>query len=395
MKELSKIASSVVASSTIAVDTLAKQLRAEGKDVISFGPGEPDFDTPEHISKAGMDAISRGETKYTPATGLMALRQAIAKRLELDMGVTYAPTDIVVSSGAKHNVYLTIQALVNPGDEVIVPAPYWVTYCEVVKMAGGVPVVVSAEEEQGFKITPDQLRAAITDKTKLFLINNPSNPTGMVYTEAELRALAAVCVEHDLYIMADEIYYHLVYDGEFVSVAALGDAVKERTVVVNGVSKGYAMTGWRIGYSASNPQIAKVMGNYVSHSTSGPATMSQIASIEALTADQSSVYEMKAEFLKRRDYMCERIAEMDGVSCIIPQGAFYVMMRIDALIGRTLGGKLIESGDGFAMALLEQALVAVVPCSGFGAPSFVRLSYATSMEQIAEGLDRLEVFLKE
>ena len=394
MKQLSKIAAAVQASSTIAVDTLAKQLKAEGKDIISFGPGEPDFDTPENIKAAGMDAIARGETKYTPAAGLLSLRKAIAARLEADMGVVYAPTDIVVASGAKHNVYLTLQALVDPGDEVIVPAPYWVTYTEAVKMAGGVPVIVSAEEQQGFKITAAQLAAAITDKTKLLLLNNPSNPTGMVYTKAELQALCDVCVAHDLYIMADEIYYHLVYEGEFVSVASLGDAVKERTVLVNGVSKSYAMTGWRIGYTASNPQIAKVMGNYVSHSTSSPATMSQFAAIEALSGDQSSVFEMRAEFKKRRDYICQRVAEIDGVSCIIPQGAFYIMMRIEALIGRTLGGKLIENDDDFAMAFLEQAQVAVVPCSGFGAPNFVRLSYATSMENIAAGMDRLEKFLE-
>jgi len=394
MKELSRIASVVQASSTLAVDALAKQLKAEGKDVISFGPGEPDFDTPENIKQACVDALARGETKYTPAAGLLSLRQAIAKRLEMDMGVTYAPTDIVVASGAKHNVYLTLQALVNPGDEVIVPAPYWVTYYEAVKMVGGVPVIVYAGEEQDFKITPQQLKDAITDKTKLFLINNPSNPTGMVYSEAELRALCEVCVEHDLYIMSDEIYYHLVYEGSFVSVASLGEAVKERTILVNGVSKSYAMTGWRIGYTASNPQIAKVMANYVSHSTSAPATMCQIASIEALAGDQSSVFRMKDEFLKRRDYICQRVAAIDGVSCIRPQGAFYIMMSIEALIGKTLGGKLIENGDDFAMAFLEQSQVAVVPCSGFGIPNFVRLSYATSMENIAEGMDRLEKFLK-
>ncbi|MCL2569070.1 MAG: pyridoxal phosphate-dependent aminotransferase [Oscillospiraceae bacterium] len=394
MKELSRIASAVEASPTLAVDALAKQLIEEGKNVISFGVGEPDFDTPEHIKQVAVKAIAAGKTKYTPAAGLMPLREAIAKRLELDMGVKYAPTDIVVASGAKHNVYLTLQALINPGDEVIVPAPYWVTYCEAVKMAGGVPVVIETGEAQDFKVTPDQLRAAITDKTKLFLINNPSNPTGMLYTKEELEAVAAVCVEHDLYILSDEIYYHLVYEGTFVSVASLGEAVKERTILVNGVSKGYAMTGWRIGYTASNPKIAKVMANYVSHSTSAPATMSQIASVEALTADQGTVYAMVAEFKKRRDYICERINAMDGVSCRIPQGAFYVMMNIEALIGKTLGGKLIETGDDFATAFLEQYQVATVPGRGFGAPNFVRLSYATSMENIAEGMNRLEQFLK-
>ncbi|MCL2841878.1 MAG: pyridoxal phosphate-dependent aminotransferase [Oscillospiraceae bacterium] len=394
MKKLSNIASNVVASSTLAVDSLAKEMRAAGKDVIGFGAGEPDFDTPEHIKQIGIHAIETGRTKYTPAAGMMELRRAIADRLQADMGVHYEPTQIVVASGAKHNVYLTLRALINSGDEVIIPAPYWVTYLEAVKMAGGTPVVVSAGEEQDFKITPQQLQAAVTDNTKLFLLNNPSNPTGMVYSEAELRELCDVCVEHDLYIMADEIYYHLVYDGIFTSVAALGERVKERTILVNGVSKSYAMTGWRIGYTASSPEIAKVMTNYVSHSTSSPATMSQIAAIEALSGPQGSVFEMKEAFEERRDYMCKRINAMDGVSCLVPQGAFYVMMNLTGLLGKTLGGREITDGDSFAMVFLDTAQVAVVPCSGFGTPNFVRLSYASSIENIKAGMDRLETFLK-
>jgi len=394
MKELSNIAQAVIASSTLAVDALAKQLKAEGKNVIGFGPGEPDFDTPEPIKERAIGAITAGETKYTPAAGIMPLRKAIAKRLEADCGVTYDPSQIVVASGAKHSVYLTLRALINPGDEVIVPAPYWVTYLEATKMMGGVPVVIQTGEAEGFKITPEQLQSAITPKTKLFLLNNPSNPTGMVYTKDELRALCDVCVANDLYIMADEIYYHLVYDGAFFSAASLSEEIKERTILINGVSKSYAMTGWRIGYSASNPVIAKVITNFVSHSTGAPATMSQIAAVEALEGDQSSVYEMKEAFKARRDYICVRINAMDGVSCLVPQGAFYVMMNLEALLGKTLGGKVIENGDDFAMAFLDKAEVAVVPCSGFGIPNFVRLSYATSMENIKEGMDRLEVFLK-
>ena len=394
MKELSRLASNVVASSTLAIDALAKQMKAEGKDVIGFGPGEPDFDTPEPIKEAGIHAIRTGETKYTPAAGLMSLRKAVAARLQTDLGVTYDPMQIVIASGAKTNVYLTLRALINPGDEVIIPAPYWVTYFEAVKMAGGVPVVISAGEDQGFRIMPRQLEEAITEKTKLFLLNNPSNPTGMVYSEGELRDLCNICVAHDIYIMADEIYYHLVYDGTFVSVPSLSEEIKERTILINGVSKSYSMTGWRIGYSASNPQIAKVMANYVSHTTAGPATMSQFAAIEALSGDQSSVYVMKQAFLERRDYICQRINAMDGVSCLVPRGAFYIMVNLEGVIGRTIGGKLIESGDDFAMAFLDQAEVAVVPCSGFGVPNFVRLSYATSMENIKEGMDRLEKFLK-
>jgi len=395
MKELSNLAQAVVASSTLAVDALAKQLKAEGKNVIGFGPGEPDFDTPEPIKEKSIAAIRAGETKYAPAAGILPLRKAIASRLEKDCGVSYDPSQIVVASGAKHSVYLVLRALINPGDEVIIPAPYWVTYLEATKMVGGIPVIVNAGETQGFKITPAELEAAITPKTKLFLLNNPSNPTGALYTKEELRALCEVCVKHDLYIMADEIYYHLVYEGEFFSVAALSEEIKERTILINGVSKSYAMTGWRVGYSASNSTIAKVISNFVSHSTGSPATMAQIAAVEALAGDQSSVYEMKEAFQKRRDYICARINSINGVSCLVPQGAFYVMMNLEALIGRTLGEKVIENGDDFAMAFLNKAEVAVVPGSGFGAPNFVRLSYATSMEHIAEGMDRLKKFLNE
>ena len=389
MKSLSKIASSVVASSTLAVDALAKQLKAEGKDVVGFGPGEPDFDTPENIKQAAIQALAAGETKYTPASGILPLKKAICSRLEADCGVTYEPSQIVVASGAKHSVYLSFSALLNPGDEVILPAPYWVTYFESIKMVGGVPIVVHALEEQNFKITPAQLEAAISDKTKIFLLNNPSNPTGMVYTKEELRALCDVCVKHDLYILADEIYYHLVYDGEFTSIAALGEQVKERTILIHGVSKSYSMTGWRIGYTASSPEIAKVMANFVSHSTGNPTTMAQFAAIEALTGDQSSVFEMKKAFVERRDYICKRINAIDGVSCLVPEGAFYVMLNVEELIGRKIGESVINNGDDFAMAFLNEKQVAVVPGSGFGAPNFVRLSYATSMENIKKGIDRL------
>ena len=393
MKPLSHIASSVVASSTLAVDALAKQLKAEGKDVVGFGSGEPDFDTPEHIKQAAINALQAGETKYTPASGMLSLKKAVCHRLQEDCGLTYDPSQIIVAAGAKHSVYLSLRTLVNPGDEVIIPAPYWVTYYEVCKMVGGVPVVVDATEEQNFKITPAQLEAAITDKTKLFLLNNPSNPTGVVYSKEELSALCAVCVKHDLYIVADEIYYHLVYNGQFHSVASLGEEVRARTILIHGVSKSYSMTGWRIGYTAASPEITKVMGNFVSHSTGNPTTMAQFATVEALAGDQSSVHEMKKAFVERRDYLCKRINAIDGVSCLVPDGAFYVMMNVTAQFGRTLGGKLIENADDFAMSFLNTKQVAVVPGAGFGAPDFVRLSYASSMEQIEKGMDRLEEFL--
>lgn len=396
MKPVSKVAEAVRASTTLAVDSLAKQMKADGLDVVGFGTGEPDFNTPDNINMAGIKAICDGKTKYTPAAGIIPLRKAIAQRLKDDCGLDYDYTQIVVASGAKHSVYIALAAITNPGDEIIIPAPFWVSYYEMVRMTGGTPVIVEAGEEQGFKITAQQLEAAITGKTKCLMLNNPSNPTGMIYSADELRALADVCVKHDLYILADEIYYQLIYDGvEFTSIASLGEEVKERTLLVNGVSKSYAMTGWRVGYCAANKTIAKIMSNYLSHSTGAPSTISQWASVEALTGPQDGIEAMRKAFLERRDYIVRRINEIPGVSCIVPNGAFYVMMNIEKLVGKTLGGKLIENDDDFAVALLEKALVAVVPCSGFGMKNFVRWSYAASMENIQKGLDRLEKFVTE
>lgn len=396
MKPVSKIAEAVRASTTLAVDSLAKQMKADGLDVVGFGTGEPDFNTPDNINMAGIRAICDGKTKYTPAAGIIPLRKAIAQRLKEDCGVDYDYTQIVVASGAKHSVYIALAAITNPGDEIIIPAPFWVSYYEMVRMVGGTPVIVEAGEEQNFKITAQQLEAAITDKTKCLMLNNPSNPTGMIYSAEELRAIADVCVKHDLYILADEIYYQLIYDGiEFTSIASLGDEVKERTLLINGVSKSYAMTGWRVGYCAANKTLAKIMSNFLSHSTGAPSTISQWASVEALTGPQEGIEAMRLAFLERRDYIVKRINSIPGVSCIVPNGAFYVMMNIEQLIGKTLGGKLIENDDDFAVALLEKALVAVVPCSGFGMKNFVRWSYAASMENIEKGLDRLEKFVTE
>ena len=388
MKPVSKIAEAVRASTTLAVDSLAKQMKADGLDVVGFGTGEPDFNTPDNINMAGIKAICDGKTKYTPAAGIIPLRKAIAQRLKEDCGVDYDYTQIVVASGAKHSVYIALAAITNPGDEIIIPAPFWVSYYEMVRMVGGTPVIVEAGEEQD--------EAAITDKTKCLMLNNPSNPTGMIYSKDELSAIADVCVKHDLYILADEIYYQLIYDGiEFTSIASLGEEVKERTLLINGVSKSYAMTGWRVGYCAANKTLAKIMSNFLSHSTGAPSTISQWASVEALTGPQEGIEAMRLAFLERRDYIVKRINSIPGVSCIKPNGAFYVMMNIEKLVGKTLGGKLIENDDDFAVALLEKALVAVVPCSGFGMKNFVRWSYAASMENIEKGLDRLEKFVTE
>lgn len=394
MKAVSKIAEGVHASTTLAVDSLAKQMKEDGYDVIRFGTGEPDFNTPDNINMAAIAAICDGKTKYTPAAGIPALRKAIAKQLQDDCGLSYDYTQIVVASGAKHSVYIALAAITNPGDEIIIPAPFWVSYYEMVKMTGGVPVIVTAGEESGFKVTASQIEAAITDKTKCLMLNNPSNPTGMIYSKDELKSIAEVCVKHDLYILADEIYYKLIYDGiEFTSIASLGDEVKERCLLINGVSKSYAMTGWRIGYCAANKQLAKIMSNYLSHSTGAPSTISQWAAVEAINGPQQSCEEMRKAFEERRDYIVQRMNSIPGVSCIKPNGAFYVMMNIEKLIGRTLGGKLITNDDDFAVAFLESVYVATVPCSGFGMKNFIRWSYAASMDNIKEALDRLEKFL--
>lgn len=394
VKAVSKIAEGVHASTTLAVDSLAKQMKEDGYDVIRFGTGEPDFNTPDNINMAAIAAICDGKTKYTPAAGIPALRKAIAKQLQDDCGLSYDYTQIVVASGAKHSVYIALAAITNPGDEIIIPAPFWVSYYEMVKMTGGVPVIVTAGEESGFKVTASQIEAAITDKTKCLMLNNPSNPTGMIYSKDELKSIAEVCVKHDLYILADEIYYKLIYDGiEFTSIASLGDEVKERCLLINGVSKSYAMTGWRIGYCAANKQLAKIMSNYLSHSTGAPSTISQWAAVEAINGPQQSCEEMRKAFEERRDYIVQRMNSIPGVSCIKPNGAFYVMMNIEKLIGRTLGGKLITNDDDFAVAFLESAYVATVPCSGFGMNNFIRWSYAASMDNIKEALDRLEKFL--
>ena len=395
MKELSKIALAIQPSTTLAIDSMFKQMKAEGQDVVGFGAGEPDFPTPDYIKEAGIEAIRNNDTKYTPSVGTVEVRKALSQRLKEDCGIEYQPAEIAVSNGAKTCVYASLRALVNPGDEVILPAPYWVSYIELIQMVGGVPVVVNASEAEHFKITPEKLSAAITPKTKCMILNNPSNPTGMMYDRQELEAIAKVCVEKDIYVISDEIYYRLAYDGrEFTSLAAISPEIKERTLIVNGVSKSYAMTGWRIGYVAAPAPIAKVIGNYLGHCTGNPCTISQKASAVALSASQESVDQMKAAFYFRCFFLVGRMNQIEGVSCIKPEGAFYVMMNISKLVGKELFGHVIKDADDFGNLFLKYGKVAVVPGTGFGAPDFVRWSYATSMENIKEGLDRLEKFLK-
>lgn len=392
--ELSIKALSISPSSTLAIDAKAKKMKAEGIDIIGFGAGEPDFDTPAHIKEAAKKALDEGFTKYTPASGTLELKQAICNKFKRDNGLDYKPSNIVVSNGAKHSLVNAFQAICNPGDEVIITTPAWVSYPEMVKLADAVPVYINTTEEEGFKFTIDKLEKAITDKTKAIIMNSPSNPTGMIYSEEELKAVADLAVSKGIYVISDEIYEKLIYDGyKHVSIASFNDKIKDLTIVVNGVSKSYSMTGWRIGYTASNEQIAKVMSNMQSHATSNPNSIAQKAALAALEGPQEIIDTMAAEFVKRRDYMVDRINSIEGLSCIKPNGAFYVMMNISKIIGKELGGVVIKGSDSFADVLLEKANVALVPGSGFGTDIHVRLSYATSMENITEGLNRIEKFL--
>ena len=395
LKPISKVAAQVQASTTLVIDSMFKDMKAAGEDVVGFGAGEPDFPTPEHIKQAGISAIEGNKTKYTPAAGMMELRKAACYRLEQDFGLKYEPQSVVVASGAKHAIYIALMVLCDPGDEVVIAAPYWLSYSEMVKQASAVPVIVAAGEEQHFKITAEQLEKAITDKTKVFMLNSPSTPTGMVYSRDELEAIAEVCVRHNIYVIADDIYANLVYDGiEYTSIAALGEEIKRRCIVINGVSKSYAMTGWRIGYACAEPFIAKAMSNYLSHSTSAPSTISQVAAIEALKGPQEDIEEMRKAFEARRDHLVERMNKIEGISCIKPQGAFYVMMNMKNFIGKTMYGEVINNDGDFARLFLEKGKVATVPCESFAAPGFIRWSYATSMSDIDKGLDRLEQFIK-
>lgn len=391
---ISEKAKSISPSSTLAIDAKFKQMKADGIDVVGFGAGEPDFDTPQYIKEAAIEAIRAGKTKYTPAAGTVELRKAICKKFEEENNLSYTFDCIVVSNGAKHSLVNAFQAILNPGDEVLIPAPYWVSYPEMVKLADGVPVILQTKEEDGFKFTAEEFRAAITPKTRALVLNSPSNPTGMVYTAVELTELAKVAVEHNIYVISDEIYEHLIYEGKHTSIASVSPEMKALTIIINGVSKTYAMTGWRIGYTASAPEIAKIMSNIQSHATSNPNSIAQAATVAALSGGKEEIAMMKEAFRERRDYMVDRINSIDGVSCLKPHGAFYVLMNISKLKGRTMGGKIIRTSDDFAEVLLEQAKVAVVPCSGFGADDFVRWSYAVSLDNIKEGLNRLENFIK-
>ena len=392
--ELSEKYRSVSPSSTLAIDSKYKEMKKSGLDVVGFGAGEPDFDTPRHIKDAAIKAINDGFTKYTPASGTLDLKKAICDKFKRENGLDYTVKNIVVSNGAKHALLNALGAIVNPGDEVLFSSPYWVSYKEMVKISDGVPVVIDTREEDNFKFTAEELEAAITDKTKALILNTPSNPTGMVYSESELAAIAEVVKKHDLFVISDEIYEHLIYDMERPRSIATIDGMKDRTIVVNGVSKTFAMTGWRIGYTAANEEITSLMANVQSHYTSNPNSIAQEAAYAALEGGMEAAEKMRKQFKRRRDFMVDMFNSIDGVSCKKPHGAFYIMMNIDELIGKTMYGTTIHNADDFAQLFLDVAKVAVVPGTGFGVDNYVRWSYATSMDNIVEGIERLKKFLQ-
>ena len=386
----------IAPSATLAITARANQLRAEGYPVIGFGVGEPDFDTPAHICDAAKEALDMGLTRYTPAAGDMALRRAICAKLARDNRLEYDPADVVVSNGAKHSLYNACAALINPGDEVLLPAPYWVSYAEMIRLRGGVPVIVHGQPENDFIVTADMLRERVTPNTKALILNSPNNPNGCVWSREQLQAIADLAVEKEFYVISDEIYEKLVYDGaEHVSIASLGEAIKKQTIVINGVSKAYAMTGWRIGYAAGPQDVMRVIANFQSHTASAPNTMAQHAAIAALNSGEESIRAMREEFDIRRRLMAERINAIPGVSCRTPKGAFYVMMNIAPLFGKRLGEDMINSTTAFAKMLLSSEYVAVVPGDAFGDAYHVRLSYATGRESITEGLNRIARFVSQ
>ncbi len=383
-------------SVTLAIDARAKQLRAMGLDVIGFGAGEPDFDTPRYIKSAARDALDAGMTKYTPVAGTVELRAEIQQKLLHDNGLDYELADIIVSSGAKQCLFNALSAILDPGDEVLLPSPCWVSYPEMVRMAGGVPVMVKGDEANGFLVDADALRPHVTERTKALILNSPNNPSGSVCSRALLEGIAALAVEKQFYVISDEIYEKLIYDGEaHVSIASLGDEIRAQTIVVNGVSKSYAMTGWRIGYAAGPKAVIRAMTAFQSHSTSNPNSIAQHAAAVALTNGEKFMHDSLVEFDARRRLMHQLISEIPGLSAALPKGAFYMMLNISALIGKSLNGRAIRGSDDFAEMLLESQKVAVVPARAFGDDRYVRLSYATSRDKITLGLARIAEFVKE
>ncbi len=394
---LSQRAKNLAPSPTVAIDSRAKALLSAGVDVVNFSVGEPDFDAPESAKRGAMEAIEKGMNKYSPTPGLPDLLKAISKKFKDENGLDYAPNQIIVSNGGKHSLTNVFMVLVDPGDEVIIQSPYWVSYPEMVKLCGGVPVIVETTEATGFKMTPDMIRAKLTPRTKLINLNSPSNPTGAVYTPDELRAIVELAVEKNLYIISDEIYEHLLYDGAVTaSPASFGPEAYEHTITVNGFSKAYAMTGWRAGFVGAPARIAKAIADLQSQTTSGISTLTQMGALRALEGSQEPRAMMRREFAKRREYVIERMQSIPGFALsVVPTGAFYVFPKVTGTYGMTIKGKTIQSSDDLAMLLLEEANVALVSGSGFGSPDYLRISYATATERLKTGLDRIDALLRQ
>ncbi len=393
-RSISRMCKAIAPSVTLSIDAKAKDMKQQGLDVVGFGAGEPDFPTPQHICDAAREAIAQGMTRYTPSEGTLALRKAICQKLQRDNGLNYTPAEIIVSNGAKHSLFTIFQAILDDGDEVLIPTPCWVSYPEMVRMAGGVPVFVATTEEADFVPSKAALAEKITARTKAIIITSPSNPNGSIWPREALEGAADLAREHDFFIVSDEIYENLLYDGRrHVSIASLSEDAKSRTFLVNGLSKSYAMTGWRIGYCAGPLDVIKAMGNFQSQATSNPNSIAQHAGVTALNADQKCVRDMAAEFEHRRNYMVEHIGWIPGLSCKKPAGAFYVMMNMKALIGRRYNGWEITGSMDFADLLLTEEKVAVVPGVAFEAEGYCRLSYAVSLDDIKKGLDRIEHFV--
>jgi aspartate aminotransferase len=395
--KVSKRAQAVLPSPTLAVTARAKQLKAQGVDVVGFGAGEPDFDTPEYIKEAAINALKSGKTKYTPTVGIPELRSAIAEKLQKENGLKYTPEQIIVNIGGKHSVYEAMQAVLDPGEEVILPSPYWVTYPEAIQLAGAKAKIIQTNKSSDYKITPAQLKKAITKKTAMLILNSPNNPGGFTYTPDELAALAKVLEGTEISVMSDEIYEKLIYGKtKFVSFASLSEDAYKRTLTLNGLSKAFSMTGWRLGYTAGPVEVIKAMGRLQDHMTSNPVTFGQYAAIAAFGPPANETVEkMRQEFERRGKYMAQRLNDIDGIECFEPTGAFYCFPDVSAHYGRTINGVKITGSMDFAKELLEQVNVALVPGQPFGCDKNVRLSFACSLEQITKGLDRLQKWLSQ
>ena len=392
--ELAERAGLIEPSATLAMGAEAKRLKSQGLEILDFALGEPDFDTPVNIQEAALGAIRSGKTHYTPPAGIPELRQAVADHYTRHEGLSTEMSQVVVSNGAKHSIHNALMAVCGPGDEVIIPAPYWVSYSDLVKLTGAKPVVIATAEASGFKLTPAQLRSAITPQTKLLMINSPSNPTGVVYDRSELEALADVVLQSNIGVLSDEIYEQLTYgEARPTCFAALRPGLKDRTITISGVSKTYAMTGWRIGWSVAPSGVSKFMADLQSQETSNPCSVSQWAALEAVTGPQDSVVAMKAQFARRRDYVLERIDRLPGVTCTPPGGAFYAFMNVSQHFGRRLGDRKVDDSTSFCMGALASARVALVMGSAFGAEGYARMSFATDLATIEKGFDALEQFL--